>query len=500
MNKTLTINIAGLVFHIDENAYYKLDNYLKAIRRSFTQEEQDEIIHDIEIRIAELFTERITDTNQVITVNDVDAIINIMGKPEDYTLGDDETTQETQFVYSGSKKLYRDSKNGILGGVLSGLSHYLKIDVLWLRILFLILVLFYGTGVLLYFIFWIVVPKAKTTSQILEMEREPINISTIEKKVKDNIDYVTNKINDVDYNKIKQTTEKAGQKSAKWLKNLIGIFLIAISSLALLGIIIGGIATYVNKDIIITEGINNHIPFFVTSPFTYTLSTTLAFFIAAIPFIGLILIGLRLIYTNIRYVFATIVGLFIVWLVLIGAFAVPFLNMKNYDFNQFNSVQMDSKEIIQKINIDFPETEVLHIAYVTPAFFETDSEDFTNYLSTKIASDLPVDYEILPTYQNNTYVKINGDFSKTITTKNKQMALTVDIESIKTRKVKDTLVVSDTYLDAKDLEFKIYIPVGKNIYIDAKTKENLDDDDFAHIKENHTYKMSEDRVLSCTDC
>lgn len=183
MNKTLTINIAGSVFHIDENAYQKLDQYLKAIKRSFPKEEQDEIIHDIEIRIAELFSENITDENQVVTLNDVDRVISIMGKPEDYILDEETTTSNnTQYIYNTSKKLYRDGDRAMVGGVLAGLGHYFKIDTVWMRIIFMILVLFYGTGVLLYLILWIIVPEAKTTSQILEMQREPINISTIEKK------------------------------------------------------------------------------------------------------------------------------------------------------------------------------------------------------------------------------------------------------------------------------------------------------------------------------
>ena len=89
MNKTVTINIAGLVFHIDEDAYNKLDSYIQAVRNSIQQESEDEIIADIESRIAELFAERIDTKTGVIRINNVDEIINIMGKPEDYIIEDE---------------------------------------------------------------------------------------------------------------------------------------------------------------------------------------------------------------------------------------------------------------------------------------------------------------------------------------------------------------------------------------------------------------------------
>src|SRR5690554_7607543 len=86
MNKTVTINIAGLVFHIDEDAYNKLDSYINAVRNSIQQDEKEEIIADIEARIAELFAERIDSQTGVIRMSNVDEIINIMGKPEDYII------------------------------------------------------------------------------------------------------------------------------------------------------------------------------------------------------------------------------------------------------------------------------------------------------------------------------------------------------------------------------------------------------------------------------
>ena len=175
MNKTVNINLGGMFFHIDEDAYQKLTRYFDAIKRSLSNSGgQDEIIKDIEMRIAELISEKHTNEKQVINVKEVDDIITIMGQPEDYKIdADDEPRTRTDFndATSGrtSKKLYRDKDGAVVGGVLSGLGYYFGIDKVWLRIILLVLVCFYGTGLLAYIILWIVMPEAVTTSEKLEM-------------------------------------------------------------------------------------------------------------------------------------------------------------------------------------------------------------------------------------------------------------------------------------------------------------------------------------------
>ena len=97
MNKTVNINLAGIFFHIDENAYSKLQRYLEAIKRSFTDSQgRSEIILDIEARIAELFNERIKDEKQVISIKEVEEVITIMGQPEDYLIDEEIFGDEPQ--------------------------------------------------------------------------------------------------------------------------------------------------------------------------------------------------------------------------------------------------------------------------------------------------------------------------------------------------------------------------------------------------------------------
>ena len=203
MNKTVNINLAGIFFHIDEDAYLKLQRYLEAIKRSFTDSQgRSEIISDIEARIAELFSERVQNERQVIGQKEVDEVITIMGQPEDYLVDDEIFEDEPKRSYSKqrtstSKKLYRDTDNSYVGGVSSGLGHYFGIDALWIRLIWFLLIFGAGTGVLLYILLWIFVPEATTTSEKLMMKGEPVNISNIEKKIKDGFETVTDSLSSV---------------------------------------------------------------------------------------------------------------------------------------------------------------------------------------------------------------------------------------------------------------------------------------------------------------
>jgi phage shock protein PspC (stress-responsive transcriptional regulator) len=208
MNKTVNINLAGTFFHIDEDAYLKLQRYLEAIKRSFTDSQgRSEIVSDIEARIAELFTERVQNTKQVIGNKEVEDVITIMGQPEDYLVDDEIFEDEPQQKHdsskrsSKSKKLYRDTDNSYVGGVSSGLGHYFGIDALWIRLIWVLLIFGAGTGVLLYILLWIFVPEAITTSEKLQMKGEQVNISNIEKKIKDGFDSVSSAVQNVDLKK-----------------------------------------------------------------------------------------------------------------------------------------------------------------------------------------------------------------------------------------------------------------------------------------------------------
>ena len=209
MKKTLTINISGSIFHIDEDAYDQLQSYLRTISSHYgSSEEGREIITDIEARIAEIFQEKLSTKDQVVNTEMVDETITIMGKPEEIFATDEENTEEESTeagpVTTGKKKrrLYRDPDHRVLGGVASGLAAYFGIDVVVIRLLFAIFFfLGYGFSLPLYVILWIAVPKAVTTTQKLEMKGKKVNISNIEESIKD------------EYKEVKESFEKIRDKN-----------------------------------------------------------------------------------------------------------------------------------------------------------------------------------------------------------------------------------------------------------------------------------------------
>ena len=217
MNQTLTVNISGMVFHIEVDAYDTLKNYLNKIKSYFNNsEEREEIMLDIESRIAELFSGMMSEKNQVITAADVEQVISVMGKPEQYITEDEEQTQtfSNETYVKGDRKLFRNPDDRILGGVCSGLGAYIGVDTVWVR-LFFVAAFFLGFGLFTYIILWIVMPEAKTASDKLKMKGEPINIQNIGKKFEEEANKVSDNLKNVDTNKF---TKKAGSV----LENIFG--------------------------------------------------------------------------------------------------------------------------------------------------------------------------------------------------------------------------------------------------------------------------------------
>ncbi len=200
MNKTVTVNLGGIVFHIDEDAYEILKNYLETIRRHFGKSQgASEIMSDIESRFSEIFTEKLKDGRQVIQRPDVDQAILTMGKPEDITGNATAMDEETHTFESGAKtrkRFYRNPDDKVIGGVCSGIATYFDFDPLWLRLAFAVSFFVFGSGFLLYLVLMIIIPKARTTAEKLEMRGEAVNIPNIEKSIKEEFEQFKSKVKD----------------------------------------------------------------------------------------------------------------------------------------------------------------------------------------------------------------------------------------------------------------------------------------------------------------
>ncbi len=194
MKKTVSINLGGYSFYIDEDAYEELKRYLKNLELHFEREESSaEILSDIETRLAELFRARLTGYKQVITIEDVREITKVLGTPEDISDSESAGGHE-KFSSPGYRRIYRDPDRRIIGGVCAGIGAYWNIDPIILRVIFIALVLAGGLGGLIYLILWIVIPEAKTTAQKIEMKGDPVNIHNIKESVKKEFDNVRKKM------------------------------------------------------------------------------------------------------------------------------------------------------------------------------------------------------------------------------------------------------------------------------------------------------------------
>ncbi len=195
MKKTTNINLGGFVFNIDEDAYQALSNYLTELGKRFSAEEREEILRDIECRMAELLNSQLKNRN-VVEISDIEDVIGVIGKPEEFGESTEEKNDfsEPQRQDKKYRKLYRDPENKVIGGVASGIAAYFGIDRVLMRILFIILILIsLGWGLLIYLIFLIAMPEAKTTAQLLEMRGIEPSLENINNFHTNSGDYIKSK-------------------------------------------------------------------------------------------------------------------------------------------------------------------------------------------------------------------------------------------------------------------------------------------------------------------
>ena len=201
MNKTFNINLGGYPFVIDDDAYQLLTSYLQTIHKHFsTSESYKEITNDIETRLAELLQERLA-TRTIVMKDDINGVINVMGRPEEFgaepmadipnNSGNSSSDTSEKREYRTGKRLFRDSENKVLGGVCSGIAAFFGVgDPLWVRLLFALL-FWTGFPIIVYFIFWVVIPKAQSAADRLAMRGEPINVSNIAKTVEEEVSNIS---------------------------------------------------------------------------------------------------------------------------------------------------------------------------------------------------------------------------------------------------------------------------------------------------------------------
>ena len=199
MKKTVSVNIKGTNFLIEEDAYELLQDYLDRLTMALKNESgSKEIIEDVELRIAELCSEKMSEFKKVVELEDIEDILNTLGDPSMYL--DDESEEFSEYktfekskTNSNERRLFRDRENAVIGGVCQGIANFMNIDVVIIRAIFVVILLFAGFGFPLYLILWIIVPKTKSTIDRLRMKGRPITVESVRDEVENAADRIKDK-------------------------------------------------------------------------------------------------------------------------------------------------------------------------------------------------------------------------------------------------------------------------------------------------------------------
>ncbi len=517
MNKTVNINIGGLFFHIDEDAFQKLSRYFEAIKRSLSNSSgKDEIMKDIEMRVAELLTDRQKSDKHVINTKDVDEVITVMGQPEDYRIDDDTETTSPGYTSSTRKKLYRDKEKGLIGGVCTGLSHYFGIDAVWIKIIFILLIWAGGTGIIAYLVLWIATPEAITTSEKLEMTGEPVTISNIEKKVREEFESVSHKFKNADYdklgNQIKGNAERVGSSLGDVLIKIFGVFakvlgafIMVIGAFALLGIVVASIVMMFSSSLP-SITILNHIntPIGLETPiWLQGLLFLLAF---GIPFFFIMILGLKLLVTNLKSIGNVAkFSLLALWIIAVGI-------LVSLGINEATQIAFNGKTVKKEL-IDIKPIDTLEVKFVNNDFFSKNIEDHEDFVFTQDSTK----HEVI--YSNNIHFEVKAtdkaqpylQIEKSAKGKSYNEA-NARAEKIKYGyKIVGNQIILDNYLLTEiaskyrdqHVELFLYLPKGTQFKMNNSVQSfDESNDEYFNLhfsSDNYVYKVGNNQV-KCLNC
>ena len=501
MKKTISINLGGISFVIDEDAYNKLESYINAIKSKFQKkEEQEEIIQDIEYRLAELLTSNLkSDSRSIVSLGDVEATIKKLGDPSTIAGEDGDINKESGNTNYGNteKKLFRNPDDKIISGVCSGWSAYLGLhDPIWIRILSVIIGLITGgSAIIAYIIFIVIIPEAKTNSQKLQMKGHPVTLQNLE----ENLDNVRNSLNN---SKFSEALHAIFSFIGRIIKYFVAFLLIMIGFSVLTGLLFGALQSNLDG-LQLGNEFSQMKNYLVDDANLFFTTLIAAFMVLGIPALAIIVLGVRIL-TKISFFNSTakliLIGLWILGLFLGGYVVKKWFSQVSYD-------GIYEEKIALKNN-----SKVL-----------------------KISSNEDLSYEL-----ENNYITVNGQRMKEgklvipNTELNIKRSVTGDIYLLKLQKsnggsdemahklaksILANVVTTDSSLFIDRLfqvlgerplfrnqrvRYTLFIPVGKKVYLsssaknliyDIKNKHNMFDDYMV----NHTWEMREDG-LECTDC
>jgi len=517
MNQTVTVNISGLVFYIEVNAYDQLKKYLDTIKLYFSNEEgQEEIIADIEARIAELLKEKLSDGQEVVTQAHVVQVIEVMGEPEAYIDEDaqpEEPRQKTKEKFA-SKKLFRDEDDNVLGGVCAGAGHYFGIDKIWFRIAFLVAFFGYGAGLLLYLILWIIIPSAKTTAEKLEMKGEPINVDSIGNAIKSEFNSFKKKVNTNEVENIGQRIVQFFYQIFNFIIKLITFLLrfivkaisvilmlaSAILIISLITLFFGGSTNIRIHDIQLDEiWLSSYADVIFSSPILYTVGVIGISLVVLIPVLGIFYGSIKLLFNfsaNNKAIGLSAVSLLVIGVILIFISATTTVS-------EFSSKQSFVKaESLSSITSD---TLVLSQWEKNNGILFEDHQFYVQNDSLYI-NDLIVDVVESKSDQIELYYNFSARGSNRKEAAERAQKVDLQYKVVDNQLfIKEFIVTSvDEKYRNQQLKLSIGLPIGKSIYLNKNAEQLIYDiknvsNTYDGKMLNHHWKMT-DKGLTCTDC
>ncbi len=318
MNKTIIININGVVFHIEEDAYDVLRSYMTEVKQHFAySSDSEEIVTDIENRLAEMFSERLTaEYKQVIILADVIAVTQRMGNVRDFDQHDSEDGSSADSAYRTRKKLFRDTEDRVIGGVCSGIGHYFDIEPRWIRLVAILSILLGGSGLPIYAILWVIIPKALTRADKMAMKGEPLNLQNFKKNFDEEVDGLKTGMHRV---------QKEARPAIEGLMRFLGPLamtivriLISIVALACIITMIGlfiGLMTFLGYW---DSALLDIFPFNIVNPEYKSVLMLSIFLTIFIPLAALTMFAIRVLFTGVAIPRTVYFTMLIVWIGGIG--------------------------------------------------------------------------------------------------------------------------------------------------------------------------------------
>lgn len=527
MNKTVTINISGIIFHIEEDAYDSLSRYMQTIKGYFsTTDGGNEIMSDIEARIAELLQQRINTTKQVILMADVSHVMEVMGRPEEFGAENKKDEEQSGEPAEGPaekvrRKLFRNPDDKMIGGVCSGLAAYFDIEVVWVRLAMFLLLFFGGLSIWAYVILWIIIPQARTTAERFAMRGEAANVNTIYRSFKEEAEDVQNRLakygNDwskSDYGRsVRSNASKAVALIFNILGRLLGLFIFIIGALLLFGYLASlfGIS-FVDANTDLSQWKRA----LFDSPSDYVLAILAYVIVLGIPVLMLIYGGIKLMF-RVSYSNRWLnLSLGILWLLgLVMGFFVTVSTVK-----QFGESSRLKETIALRGVGDTLIVKMKSAALVTKQWNFDNQDDLENYFSNNHSwytfgesghSSSVIGFAGLDV------IETDGDSLDMVITRTSQgdnkresnenaKAINYNYHLNGNELIFDEVftTASGTKFRVQQLGIRLRLPKGKVIYFDKSTRTLLDDVD------NTTNTWDEDMVsrrwimtengLKCIDC